>query len=217
MMHKRSVDGELFALLTEWDAQIARAVSMAGCRHCGGPLYQSNYQRKPRGGLLATDGEAFNLRHSLCCGQEGCRKRALPPSLRFLGRRVYLEIVVVLASVWAMVARTVEEAVAGTGVPERTLSRWGCWWRGVFPLSATWSELRARFVPPPPAEDELPNSLVQRVEREVAGATNRPTEAVLFWIARSLAPTTTASVVDGARFLRDVAARMQPSLLAQKM
>ena len=83
MLHGTRLEEEWFAKLSDFDRQIAEAVAAAGCRHCGGPLYQGNYERKPRGGRIAEAGEAFTLRHSLCCGREGCRKRALPPSLRF--------------------------------------------------------------------------------------------------------------------------------------
>jgi hypothetical protein len=102
MSHESVLGEEWFARLLEFDRKIAEAVAAEGCRHCGGPLHQGNYERKPRGGQIAEAGEAFRLRHSLCCGREGCRKRALPPSLRFLGRRVYLEAVVLFASVRAM-------------------------------------------------------------------------------------------------------------------
>jgi hypothetical protein len=43
--------------------------------------------------------ESFDRRFSLCCGREGCRRRATPPSVRFLGRRVYVGAVVIVASV----------------------------------------------------------------------------------------------------------------------
>jgi hypothetical protein len=59
---------EFFASLTEADAGIARQVAVGGCPWCGGPLHQANYHRKPRGGLLCLAGEAFSIRHSLCCG-----------------------------------------------------------------------------------------------------------------------------------------------------
>lgn len=221
MLHEWVLGGEFFALLSDWDREIARCVAAAGCGHCGGPLYQANYQRKPRGAALAAGGEEFSLRHSLCCGREGCRKRALPPSLRFLGRRVYLEVVVVLASVWALVAGEVEEAVAATKVPRWTLARWGLWWRGDFARSSAWSELRARFAPPPPAQAELPASLVDRLRREAAAGPGAVeiVERTMLMVGRSLASATTGSVAADriARFLRDAAERMQGVLLAQKM
>jgi hypothetical protein len=53
-------------------------------------------------GLMAAAAEAFTRRFSLCCGREGCRRRATPPSIRFLGRRVYVGAAVIIASVVAL-------------------------------------------------------------------------------------------------------------------
>jgi hypothetical protein len=199
MSHESMLVEEWFASLEEFDRQIAEAVAAEGCRHCGGPLYQGNYERKPRGARIAWFGEAFTLRYSLCCGREGCRRRALPPSLRFLGRRVYLEAVVLLATVQAMTLKTLRQAREVTGVPTRTLRRWQGWWTEVFPGSAVWTQLRARFVPPPPAESELPPSLIERAET-VLGIDNAVSN-VLLLIARWLSPVTTQSVPDGSRFV----------------
>jgi hypothetical protein len=159
---------EFFLLVAGLDAQIARQVAAGGCRWCRGPLHQANYPRKPRGGWVGLTGEAFTLRHSLCCGREGCRRRCLPPSLRFLGRRVYLGAVVLLATVVTQLVATLREARRGTGVPGRTLRRWQRWWRGEFVHSPTWLQMRARFAPPPPQEGGLPASLWARLEAEVA-------------------------------------------------
>lgn len=199
MSHESRLGEEWFASLEEFDRQIAEAVAAAGCRHCGGPLHQGNYERKPRGGLVAEAGEALTLRHSLCCGREGCRKRALPPSLRFLGRRVYLEAVVLLASTLAMALETLRRAREVTGVPARTLRRWHGWWTEAFPSSAVWADLRARFVPPPPAESELPRSLLERAQAIVDASA--AVIDVLLLTARWLAPVTTQSVPDGSRFV----------------
>lgn len=192
---------EFFAKLTEMDAAVAAQVAAGGCRHCGGPLHVGNYVRKPRGGAMAVGGEEATLRHSLCCGRRGCRRRALPPSLRFLGRRVYLEAVVIMATVVALVATSARAAVATTGVPGRTLRRWWRWWREAFVATPTWVELRARFVPPPPDESALPRSLVDRLKAENSKARD-PTEKAVSVIARQIAPLTTNSVVDGSRFVR---------------
>ena len=35
---------------------------------------------------------------SFCCDREGCRKRVTPPSVRFLGRKVYLHAVIILVA-----------------------------------------------------------------------------------------------------------------------
>lgn len=201
MLNELDLKWEDFAALAEMDWMIARAVAAEGCPSCGGPLHQGNYQRKPRGGAIAGAGEAFTLRHSLCCGREGCRKRALPPSLRFLGRRVYLEIVVVMASALAQAAASLRKAREATQVPERTLRRWNSWWTHVLPLESWWEVLRARLVPPPPDETELPRSLMAKLA--TAAGTGRD---MTWMLARCLAPGTTRSPIDSARFARDVAA-----------
>ncbi|HEY6174748.1 MAG TPA: hypothetical protein VIX73_09905, partial [Kofleriaceae bacterium] len=108
---------------------------------------------------------------SYCCGVEGCRTRATPPSVRFLGRRVYLGAVVVLASalqhgVSAFRERRLKELF---GVSRQTLLRWRTWWLEAFPVSRFWQSLRGRFMP---VVDEtvLPRSLVERfVDYPVGG------------------------------------------------
>ena len=203
MLHDLRFGEEFFAYLARLDAKIARQVAAAGCPFCGGPLYQANYLRKPRGGSVAAPGEAFTLRHSLCCGREGCRKRALPPSLRFLGRRVYLEVVVLFGSIVLRLVSALRTARRLTGVPGWTLRRWASWWRDTFPQSTTWAEMRARFRPPPPDENTLPCSLLRRLRAELSQGPRAPSPAEICWFgARLLAPATTLSVRDGSRFVR---------------
>lgn len=198
MLPETEPEAKVYAELTELDARIARAVAQARCVRCEGPLHVANYQRKPRGGLLASAGEAFTLRHSLCCGRRGCRKRTLPPSLRFLGRRVYLELVVVFASACAQAAAMVREARETTGVPERTLKRWLQWWREQVREQGWWVQLRARFVPPPPDESQLPRSLLEKLSAQFSAGGD-----LHLAIARCLAPGTTRASIDVARFVRD--------------
>ena len=50
MLHGARLEEEWFAKLSDFDRRIAAAVAAAGCQHCGGPLHQGNYERKPRGG-----------------------------------------------------------------------------------------------------------------------------------------------------------------------
>jgi hypothetical protein len=207
MVHDLRLGEEFFSHLFAADAEIARRVAAAGCPWCGGPLHQAHYKRKPRGGAFAAAGEAFALRHSLCCGREGCRRRTLPPSLRFFGRRVYLEAVVLLAgAVVQLAAVTLRAMATATGVPGRTLRRWGMWWRNALPRSSTWVLLRARFRPPPPDEAQLPCSLVARLRRDLDGEHEVPTASrVCLAAARCLAPATTTSRVDISRFLGGLA------------
>lgn len=85
MLHEFGLGDEFLALLYRGDELLAEAVAAAGCPHCGGPLHQAKYPRKPRGGRLFEALGAFTLRRSMCCGH--CRRRSLPPSLLFLGTR----------------------------------------------------------------------------------------------------------------------------------
>jgi hypothetical protein len=198
MIYDLDLKVEDFAALTRADAGIAAAVAAEGCPYCDGPLHVANYQRKPRGGVFAEAGEDFSLRHSLCCGRRGCRRRVLPPSLRFLGRRVYLELAVLLASAFVQIATGLRAAARQTAVPARTLERWLCWWREEVPRLGWWAELRARLAAPGPDESTLPRSLLTQLGRVARGAD-------LAWLAaKCLAPGTTR-LADAARFARDAA------------
>ena len=198
MLAELGLVGKVFAALAAVDLRLALVVRAEGCRRCQGPLHMANYGRKPRGGAIAREGEAYPLRYSLCCGVRGCRKRSLPPSVRFLGRRVYLEAVVVVASAWAQATATWQEASETAAVPKRTLVRWAAWWRSQVSKEAWWVELRARFEPPPPDETELPRSLLEKLTTEARVAPHEVVEMV----ARCLAPATTR-LPEAARFMRD--------------
>jgi hypothetical protein len=205
MLHELVFNEEFFARLVAMDAQMAAQLAAERCPACSGPLHQGNYLRKPRGGLLALAGEQYSLRFSLCCGWRDCRRRVLPPSLRFLGRRVYLEVVVLFASVVVQSVVALRKASVATGVPTRTLRRWSGWWIESFPQSRTWIELKARFVPPPPNEGSLPLSLMNRLECDLTMTRTAQVIAVPMLaeqMARLLAPATTSSACDASRLLR---------------
>lgn len=192
-----SISGDkIFQWLVEIDEETSRRVAAGGCRWCAGPLHRGDYARKPRGGLLALTGEAFCRRFSLCCGRAGCRRRAMPPSVRFLGRRVYLGVAVVLASILALTATAARQIERQTGIPGRTVRRWRAYWESDFPRSQLFQEQRGRFLPPLCVE-RLPASLLERFERE-----DRDRQEVLVRTLCFLAPMTTLSVPDGARFVR---------------
>lgn len=184
---------QLFALLEQVDEQIARRVAAKRCPACKGPLHRGDYDRKPRGALLVPAGETSVRRFSLCCGREGCRKRALPPSVRFLGRRVYFGLVVIVASLVAQVVEAAPALQRATGVPARTTRRWVGWWRDAFLSTAVFVALRARLLGV--ALDQLPASVLLRLP-------GSPLEQMrtMLWL---LAPLTTSSVAHGEEFLGD--------------
>jgi hypothetical protein len=183
---------EFFLLLVQLDEAVMREVAAAGCPRCGGPLHRSDFDRKPRGALMAPAGEAFVRRFSLCCGREGCRKRATPPSVRFLGRRVYLGAVVIVASMVALALRGAKEIRRQTGVPARTTRRWLGWWQGVFLETEVFVTICARLIGV--EVGRVPASIVGRLE----GTWTERVRSMLGW----LLPLTTGTVPDGARFLR---------------
>ena len=96
----------------------------------------ANYPRKPRGGL-DTLGDEHARRLSFCCAVDGCRSRATPPSVRFLGPKVYSGAVVILAA--AMQHGPSKKRVAHLevllGIGRRTLVRWRRWWTEAFRLA----------------------------------------------------------------------------------
>jgi hypothetical protein len=87
-------DARFHDLLLAFDRKLADAARNAGCALCGGVLHSARYWRKPRGRACSV-GSEHNQRFSFCCAVDGCRSRTTPPSLRFLGRKVYLATIVV--------------------------------------------------------------------------------------------------------------------------
>lgn len=161
MWHDLVLGREFFARLLAIDAETAARTRAVGCGACGGPLCVAHFERKPRGGLVAAAGEeaVFTQRFSYCCAREGCRKRATPVSVRFLGRKVHLEGAIVIACALASVLRDQARAIrAATGIAVRTVRRWQSWWRTVFVASATWVEVRGRA--PTLEAASLPGGLV---------------------------------------------------------
>ena len=91
MCHALEQDPRFFTLLLQIDRELAALTQAGGCA-CAGRLHCADYPRKPRG--VATEWRAgFERRFSFCCSV--CRKRTTAESVRFLGRRVYLALVVV--------------------------------------------------------------------------------------------------------------------------
>ena len=159
MCHRFLSSPRFFALLLTIDRDLADRVRAKGCP-CGGHLHQANYPRKPRGALASSDAE-FRLRFSFCCDADSCRLRATPPSVRFLGRRVYLGVLVVLITALRQgpTPKGYAELTAQFGVDRRTIARWQMWWKEVFAASPFWRAARARIAALPEAV-QFPRSLL---------------------------------------------------------
>jgi len=148
---------EFFLLLLRIDEELARQARATGC-HCGGVLHSACYPRKPRGCPTHLR-EHYCRRFSFCCAS--CDQRTTPRSVRFLGRRVYVAVMLMLVSpARGVAADAVCEALS---VPARTLTRWRSWWRRDFMQSAFWQSVRERFSTPV-AIEALPQSLLERFE-----------------------------------------------------
>lgn len=154
-------DERLYDYLLVLDRELAERARRAGCPRCQGRLHSARYPRKPRGGPRRPGEEAYVRRLSLCCAC--CRKRVTPPSVRFLGRRVYYAAVLVLACVRPLSEVRLGELKALLGVDRRTLRRWRRWWRESLVRLPWWQEFRARFMPPLEAQ-RLPGALLERFE-----------------------------------------------------
>lgn len=161
MCHKVLGDARFHALQLKFDEDLAAETRAKRCPICGGRLDSARYPRKPRGAPAALP-TGYEIRFSFCCASEDCRRRRTPPSMRFLGRRVYLGAVVVLVT--AMQHGPTPTRVARLqklfGISLRTLARWREWWRTAFVKSAFWVETRA-LLAQPVTEESLPHSLLE--------------------------------------------------------
>ncbi len=139
--------GGLWSFLSSVDKDLAECARRDGCS-CGGRLHCADYPRSPRSGLDHLPDEC-RYRFSFCCDRDGCRKRVTPPSVRFLGRKVYLGVVVVLVSAMRQgpAPRRVRELSNLFGVDRTTITRWRTFWRDHVPSTPFWKSARARLVP----------------------------------------------------------------------
>jgi hypothetical protein len=163
--HAFLADANFYQLLFQIDESIAEDVRARGCG-CGGVLHSARYPRKPRGIRCALD-ESYESRLSFCCSQDGCRRRSTPASVRFLGRKVYLGVIVVLITALqhGLTEPRRRQLIEELEVAPQTLWRWRRWWRERFVQSRCWKALAGQFIPPIGA-DSLPASLLERLQGE---------------------------------------------------
>ena len=147
MYHDLPHTARFWLFLFAVDQELAETARKNACP-CGGCLHRSNYPRKPRGTSVQLP-QPQCLRLSFCCNRDGCRKRVTPPSVRFLGPKVYLGLIVILISAMQQgpTPRRVRELSRLFGVDGTTIARWQAFWRDHVPHTPFWKLARARLVP----------------------------------------------------------------------
>jgi hypothetical protein len=182
MWHSEGLDAITADAMWALDLQLAEAVHQAGCSRCGARLHRADYARKPRG-VPDELKPRFSSRLSFCCAAEGCRKRSTPPSVRFLGPKVFVGLAVLVASVLAQAFGAAIAARRTADTPgTRTVRRWLGWWRDLV-WTPFWREARG-FLPATIDASALPASLLALL----------PGEEGPLWMLRLLAPLSTGSV-----------------------
>jgi len=83
------------------------------------------------------------------------------PSLRFLGRKIYIGLVVILdCCCVGRITSWFSSVSDAMGISLRTLWRWRAFWRETFPSTRFWQEARGRLMPIPDCH-AFPLSLLQ--------------------------------------------------------
>jgi hypothetical protein len=149
-------DPSFFRFLSQIDAELAAEIRGAGCPLCSGRLHTADFPRKPRG-CPAKVIEEYSWRLSFTCGR--CDSRATPPSVRFLGRRVYVAVALMLSS--PPDSASARELQGLLGASRRTVLRWRRWWTQEFPRTQLWRSLHSRLMPPI-VPSQLPQGLLDR-------------------------------------------------------
>jgi len=164
MLLRMMADPRFFAILFRIDRELAESVRADGCA-CGGTLHVANYPRKPR--FLAELRPEHERRLSFCCAS--CRGRTTPPSVRFLGRRVFAAPLFLVASALADGRSSAQRRRLSSvlGIDRRTLERWRAWWRDEFSTSRFWHAQRAHFMPP--VDPKSPSALLSRFHTGAEG------------------------------------------------
>ena len=194
MCHDFLNDSRFYRYLFLIDQDIAADVQSDGCQYCGGVLHSACYPRKPHGIRSVLDA-TYRTRLSFCCATEGCRRRTTPPSVRFLGRKVYpgIFIILVTALEQGLTPRRRKQLIEQLDLYPQTLSRWRKWWRVTFPASRCWQAERGNYAPPVEI-NHMPGALLGRLR-------GNDLKHRLFLLLRLIAPLTTTSCSSSLRVM----------------
>ena len=142
MYHDLPHDARFWSFLFALDkdlAEKARSKAVPAADTCTAPTIHGSHAALP------SSFPSHSLRLSFCCDRDGCRKRVTPPSVRFLGPKVYLGVIVILISAMRQgpTPRRVRELSTRFGADRRTIARWQVFWREHFPQTPFWKIARA--------------------------------------------------------------------------
>ncbi len=94
-------NSRLYEFLFDVDQDLAGETRRAKCRFCRAVVHSACYARNPRGLRAGVHpGPAHRIRFSFCSSADSCPRRHTPPSVRFLGPKVYLGVMVALLTPW---------------------------------------------------------------------------------------------------------------------
>jgi hypothetical protein len=172
---------DFFEQLVGVDLKVANELRLRGCPRpgCKGRMHRADFPRKVRG--LTGETRRFESRVGLCCGR--CRRRVLPPTVRFFGRSSYAFVAALVA-----VATTLVSGIASgarlVGAAWATAARWVGFLQCDLASRPEWQAVRGRL-PAVLEFERMPLSLV-----EAFG----PTQSDPAWLStlRWLAPVTTS-------------------------
>lgn len=195
MSHALTAHFNFHAHLRLLDEASAVEVQRGRCPACEGRLDVANYPRKVRG--LDVESEAaggYARRFSLCCAREGCRKRATPPSVRFLGRRVFASVIFLLVALGQAGVHAGASSPSTTKPSWPTRKRWSWWWtRGL--VLEPWFPLLAARLASPLDREHVAEDLMSRFEGDLAERVLRVLALLAPWARLSELP-------DAARIAR---------------
>lgn len=168
MISKLLSDANLFYFLYLIDLDLAEQCRQLRCPYCGCVLHFARYPRKPRGGPNNLP-EEYMIRHGLCCSGEYCRRRTLPSSCLFMGRRVYFRCVILIIMALHQQrpkGKSIYRLRRMFDIDYKTICRWKTYFRQVFPSTPQWKSLRGR-VSPKLNERGLPGRLLDIFVKEI--------------------------------------------------
>ena len=157
-MHGLLENVEFHERLFRTDVELAEQIQRRGCRRgdCRGRLHRSDFPRKIRG-LAVDDASSSASRIGLCCGW--CRRRVLPPTVRFFGRSSYA-FIAALVAVATTLATGIASGVRLVGAAWATVARWIGFLQCDLACRREWQAGRGRLPAVLPIE-QLPLSLVE--------------------------------------------------------